>query len=331
MHKIKRWLWRSLALLLMILVGGFGAYWFKKSATAEQGEVEVVKSITFMPEKTALGDKVTAICQLSIPWGQKLVGVIPEYKEGNGTFMVGEPGIKSDYFHWGYVDKTVEITLVPYRTGELELGEVNFQYERPQATMELSPAVQNMAFPTLTVAELAVDKTAELPLAGELSIAELNYRYLFFAFLIIIISGMIMLVIYKLIKRKAVEILAPPTAWQVALNELAKLRLESKDGNFNYTYTRLSDILRRYLEKRFLLPATISTTPEFLHTLRFSDVVLNDAQKQSLSEFMEAADLVKFAKMQPGEAAVANAITKAETLIKETIPAAAPDKEVKNV
>jgi len=213
----------------------------------------------------------------------------------------------------------------------LELGEVNFQYERPQATMELSPAVQNMAFPTLTVAELAVDKTAELPLAGELSIAELNYRYLFFAFLIIIISGMIMLVIYKLIKRKAVEILAPPTAWQVALNELAKLRLESKDGNFNYTYTRLSDILRRYLEKRFLLPATSSTTPEFLHTLRFSDVVLNDAQKQSLSEFMEAADLVKFAKMQPGEAAVANAITKAETLIKETIPAAAPDKEVKNV
>jgi len=114
MHKIKRWLWRSLALLLMILVGGFGAYWFKKSATAEQGEVEVVKSITFMPEKTVLGDKVTAICQLSIPWGQKLVGVIPEYKEGNGTFMVGEPGIKSDYFHWGYVDKTLEITLVPY-------------------------------------------------------------------------------------------------------------------------------------------------------------------------------------------------------------------------
>src|SRR5207249_532712 len=61
----------------------------------------------------------------------------------------------------------------------------------------------------------------------------------------------------------ATESVVPPTAFEIALAALQRLREENPPvGVF---YTRLSDVVRRYLEDRFQLRAPERTTEEFLY------------------------------------------------------------------
>ena len=84
-------------------------------------------------------------------------------------------------------------------------------------------------------------------------------------------------------------------------------------------YTQLSDIVRRYLKGRFHIAATGQTTREFLIASRNSPH-LEQSDRQSLSSFLVAADLVKFARFEPTEDACCNAIEQAEHFITATLP-----------
>lgn len=83
----------------------------------------------------------------------------------------------------------------------------------------------------------------------------------------------------------------------------------------------VSDAVRLYLEERFELRAPESTTEEFLFALQ-SKPVLSYAQKQSLGEFLEQCDLVKFAKLEPTPAQLQPLYESALKLIDETTPLA---------
>ncbi len=61
----------------------------------------------------------------------------------------------------------------------------------------------------------------------------------------------------------------------------------------------VSDTVRQYLEERFNFHAPERTTEEFLHELKATDLLLPD-QKQSLGEFLNVCDMVKFARYEPG-------------------------------
>src|SRR6267143_1341748 len=62
----------------------------------------------------------------------------------------------------------------------------------------------------------------------------------------------------------------------------------------------VSDTIRGYLEERFTFHAPERTTEEFLYELQGTDRLTRD-QKESLGEFLQCCDLVKFAKYEPGE------------------------------
>lgn len=81
----------------------------------------------------------------------------------------------------------------------------------------------------------------------------------------------------------------------------------------------VSNTLRLYLEERFNLRAPERTTEEFLHELH-TDPLLLPRQKQSLSDFLERCDLVKFARYQPGEPELHDLHDAAVRLVEETVP-----------
>jgi hypothetical protein len=83
----------------------------------------------------------------------------------------------------------------------------------------------------------------------------------------------------------------------------------------------VSDAVRLYLEERFELRAPERTTEEFLFELR-SKPVLSHAQKQSLGEFLEQCDLVKFARLEPTPEQLQPLYEAALRLIDETSPMA---------
>jgi hypothetical protein len=81
----------------------------------------------------------------------------------------------------------------------------------------------------------------------------------------------------------------------------------------------VSDTIRTYLEERFEFHAPERTTEEFLHELRETHLLTRD-QKDSLGEFLQQCDLVKFAKYEPGEPKLRDLHNSALRLVEETEP-----------
>src|SRR5262245_43947197 len=79
----------------------------------------------------------------------------------------------------------------------------------------------------------------------------------------------------------------------------------------------VSETLRVYLEERFQLRAPERTTEEFLTELQTSSA-LHREQKQSLAEFLQSCDLVKFARFEPTESALRELHDAALRLVDET-------------
>lgn len=81
----------------------------------------------------------------------------------------------------------------------------------------------------------------------------------------------------------------------------------------------VSDTVRFYLEERFTFRAPERTTEEFLRELGSTDLLLSE-QKDSLGEFLQSCDLVKFAKYEPGEKELHDLHGSAVRLVEETEP-----------
>jgi hypothetical protein len=89
----------------------------------------------------------------------------------------------------------------------------------------------------------------------------------------------------------------------------------------------VSDTIRGYLEERFTFHAPERTTEEFLYELQGTDRLTRD-QKESLGEFLQRCDLVKFAKYEPGEPELRDLHDSALRLVEETEPVAAASDPV---
>ncbi len=81
----------------------------------------------------------------------------------------------------------------------------------------------------------------------------------------------------------------------------------------------VSDAVRLYLEERFDLHAPERTTEEFLHELQKTHH-LTAGQKETLAQFLERCDLVKFARFEPAEIELRGMHRIAERLVDETEP-----------
>ncbi len=93
----------------------------------------------------------------------------------------------------------------------------------------------------------------------------------------------------------------PPPAHEVALNELQKLYASDLLQNQEYKefFSRLSEILRAYLEGRYFISALEETTSEIMQEM---EQHLHDEQlKQRLDEILSTCDLIKFAKYIPDQ------------------------------
>jgi hypothetical protein len=107
-----------------------------------------------------------------------------------------------------------------------------------------------------------------------------------------------------------------PAPGEVALKELAELDLLTVHTapEVKGLYTRLSDALRRYLEKRLGLPATQRTTAEFFGDLAKTPA-LGKEQQQMLADILPRCDLAKFAGIMPNPEEHRQAVDMARALV----------------
>lgn len=124
-------------------------------------------------------------------------------------------------------------------------------------------------------------------------------------------------------------------AHEIALEALAALKSDWETrfdaGEFKALYTDLTDILRRYLENRFFIPALEATTNEILTAL--DELDLPQTVREQIGSVLSAADLVKFAKHIPEKSDFPAAVARAEAVIDatrldlEAVPAEEPAEE----
>jgi len=119
-------------------------------------------------------------------------------------------------------------------------------------------------------------------------------------------------------RRTAPDHRPPPTPWEVAERELQAIE-DALPLPADTFFVRLTDIVRGYIEARFSLPASEKTTPEFLGAMR-SDRQLDSGQQAMLAALLEAADLVKFAKVDAPLVQMQKALAKAQDFVAQTRP-----------
>ena len=118
--------------------------------------------------------------------------------------------------------------------------------------------------------------------------------------LILLIGGVVWFVKNRKKIKKKIE--PPKSPEQIAYERLAELLKKNlpQEGKVKQYFIEVSDILRRYVEGRFMLKAPELTTPEFLETIKKSKQLTSE-HKLLLKEFLVCCDLVKFAKYGPSE------------------------------
>lgn len=115
-----------------------------------------------------------------------------------------------------------------------------------------------------------------------------------------------------------------------ALSALSALK-ESKlwqSGQEKEYYTKLTDILREYIDERFHVNAMEMTSSQIIDTLRRNDET--KAVNQQLKEILEMADFVKFAKMRPLPDDNEMAMRRAVNFVDETKPEEPVISEIEN-
>lgn len=119
----------------------------------------------------------------------------------------------------------------------------------------------------------------------------------------------------------------PP--YQQALEKLAKLEKQSlpQKGKTKEYYTRLTAIIRKYLEKQFEVKTMEKTSGEILSQIE-SNPELSVHYKE-ISELLNTADFVKFAKGNTNEEENRRYMSEARTFVEDTKPASEDRKEVR--
>ncbi len=130
-----------------------------------------------------------------------------------------------------------------------------------------------------------------------------------FQYAIWILLGIICMLLCKRLFHKKTLALSPSERAMRDLQLLKETPLEADPF-----FTQLSDIVRTFIEGRFHIAATGQTTREFLIASK-NNAQLEHSDRESLTSFLVAADLVKFARFEPSSNACTDAISQAERFI----------------
>ncbi len=136
-----------------------------------------------------------------------------------------------------------------------------------------------------------------------------------------ILAGVLHLVLRK--RKPAARTEAPSVV--LALHERILRALEALDkervwqqGDHKGYHSRITDLLRGYIEERYRIPALESTTDELVKELRVSPLTTD--QRGQLENVLRLADMVKFAKALPSPQENEQMMAFAQRFVRETAP-----------
>lgn len=226
------------------------------------------------------------------------------------------------------------ITSVARLSGDIELPSIPVRYARkPEG--DADPVFDNeIAMPPVTLRVRsaltgadAIDQPRDI--AGVIdppwTLAEFLYEYGGGLAVALAIGGIVAAWFVFRRGREAKRPLIP--ADTLALRELDALAAEDlfRKGESRTHYYRLSEIVRRYIERQFSVAAPEMTTEEFLATTATRRGGL-PGDAGALRRFLESCDMVKYAAWAPSADDAHHALEAARTFVRESARAVAEQR-----
>jgi len=196
---------------------------------------------------------------------------------------------------------TAVFTVATYDTGKFKIPPVDIYYAANGKLGSLRSQPVEIIVESLKPEAQADIKDIKPPATVKLTVWD--FRWLISG-VVVLLAGVIGLRL--ILKRRPTGALEPvllseppPPPDQEALQALSDLERSRllEEGKVKEFYTRLSDILRRYLERQFEIPALESTTAEVIASLRNADFV--QEEMALVESVLEVSDLAKFAQFIP--------------------------------
>ena len=208
---------------------------------------------------------------------------------------------------------------------ELQAYELG-SFQNIKANVSLSPDKNSenifldFSLPEIIIAPRLDESITHLNMASELSedfLRQNKSHTSKWLLLSLTIAALIVITAFFLIRGRPKRSLEPPKPWSVA--ESLILELEDRlPLDAEIVFVELTDIIRRYIESVYNLRAIERTTPEFLDEMKRNGTQLSSEQGLLLTDFLTAADLVKFARLDATQDQIKDAIKKATRFVVET-------------
>jgi len=244
-----------------------------------------------------IGDWITVHIQLSHPEGLTFRPIVADTI---GHFQVIQ---RRPLESASETETKTGLVVALYDSGRAILPPVAFLYAFPPDTTARSVSTNPLI---LTVRTIAVDTTQDIkdvkpPLSIPLTFAEIA---LYVGIVLLLAAAAVLGYRYwkkRRLKKPEVRYVPPPLpAHVVAMHRLAILKEKKlwQQGLIKEYYSEVTEILRYYVELRFHLRALEQTTDEILEGLNMFHLAPEVIAE--MEKILRRADLVKFAKFQPG-------------------------------
>ncbi|HOP07301.1 MAG TPA: hypothetical protein PLF13_08430 [candidate division Zixibacteria bacterium] len=187
-----------------------------------------------------------------------------------------------------------------FTTGDYVIPPIPVLFTLPDSTHKvvLSEAVP---IKVLSLLENASDTADIRPLKAPYEFErDLKLYYYGGGALLLLLLLLIPLLIWLRSRRRQAEPVDPRKPWEIAFESLAQLQNSNllTEQRFKQYYVELTEIVRGYLGVMYLRDVLEMTTEQFLDT--FLQVPMPGDIYPRCAEFLKHADLVKFAKHEPG-------------------------------
>jgi hypothetical protein len=194
------------------------------------------------------------------------------------------------------------VVVARYDSGSAAVPPLVFFYTQPGA----APDTVSTPPVAITIHTVPVDTSqAFMDLKPPLSVPWTLAEIALYAGFVLLAAALSYLAYWYWKKRKRAkggEVYVPPPkpAHVLAYEELASLKEKKlwQQGLVKQYYSEATEVLRRYVERRFAVMALEETTDEILAGLRSQQ--LDNGVLAETERILRKADLVKFAKYQPG-------------------------------
>lgn len=267
-------------------------------APALRAQDKISVESTVDKQTITIGDRLTYTVKISADTSL----VVDSLTVGTnlGMFEVKDYKPRQTSVKNGTRTSTESFEITTFTTGDYKIPSVTIRYRTPVGEMK---SVATDPLPIKVNSLLTGEKGEDIKPLKPVKSFPREFPTLWVIVGVLLLGGAALFIWLYRRARRPIDLLSSAVdtrmPWEIALEELGKLRASDllARGQYKLFYLELSDIFRRYLEKRYGIYALERTTTEIID--EFRKQALDSKEEKTIHEFLDGCDLVKFAKFIP--------------------------------